>query len=256
MTRSPEIGHTTDRIGGVAGDVNGVRFPSIAQTIPERREPVYESLQTRLREFVCTKGLAPGERLPAERELARLLGVSRPSLREAITALRVEGLVDVRHGDGIYLLRFPDDVVPPIRAELMEADPELPALGEVRNALEGFAARWAALRRSDEDLAAMVGALRVMEQEIAGDEPGLSGDRAFHAAVLRAARNPVLARLLERIAGGAERIASASLSRPGQPERSLAVHRLILDAIVARELDVAQNLMFEHLERTGEISPR
>jgi GntR family transcriptional repressor for pyruvate dehydrogenase complex len=208
-----------------------------------------------LRDFVRRNGITPGERLPPERELARQLAVSRTSLRQAITALRVEGLVDVRHGQGIYLLRSPDDTVPPIAAELGRAHPELPALGEVRNALEGLAARWAATRRTDEDLGAMVAGLRMMEVELSNGDPGLQGDRLFHAAVLRASHNEVLANLLETIAEGAARIASASLSRPGQAERSLAAHRLVLDAIVARESELAERLMYEHLVLTGEISP-
>jgi GntR family transcriptional repressor for pyruvate dehydrogenase complex len=221
----------------------------------EHREPVYASVQAKLREFVRSAGLEPGGRLPAERELARRLGVSRTSLRQALTALRVEGLVDVRHGDGIYLLRSVDDVVPPIAAELGAAHPELPALSEVRNALESLAAQNAAARRTDDDLAAMVAALRLMEQEIADGAPGLRGDREFHGAVLRAAGNEVLSKLLDAISEGSERIAEASLSRPGQPERSVAAHRLILDAIVMRESDLARRLMYDHLELTGEISP-
>jgi GntR family transcriptional repressor for pyruvate dehydrogenase complex len=219
----------------------------------ERREPVYASVQAKLREFVRQVGLEPGGRLPAERELARQLGVSRTSLRQALTALRVEGLVDIRHGDGIYLLRSVDDVVPPIAAELGAAHPELPALGEVRNALEALAAQNAALRRTDDDLGAMVAALRLMEHEIADGEPGLRGDRTFHDAVLRAAGNEVLAKLLDAISDGSERIAQASLSRAGQPERSLAAHRLILDAIVMREPELARSLMYDHLDLTGEI---
>ncbi|HWF49531.1 MAG TPA: FCD domain-containing protein [Solirubrobacteraceae bacterium] len=220
----------------------------------QRREPVYATVQAKLRKFVLASELVPGDRLPAERELARSLGVSRTSLRQALTALRVEGLVDIRHGDGIYLLRSADDVVPPIAAELGAAHPNLLALGEVRNALEALAAESAALRRTDADLAAMVSSLRLMEQEIADGEPGLRGDRTFHAAVLVAAANEVLSKLLDAIAEGSERIARASLSRPGQPERSLAAHRLILDAIVARESDLAWITMYDHLELTGEIS--
>jgi GntR family transcriptional repressor for pyruvate dehydrogenase complex len=220
----------------------------------QRREPVYATVQAKLREFVLASKLVPGDRLPAERELARSLGVSRTSLRQALTALRVEGLVDIRHGDGIYLLRSADDVVPPIAAELGAAHPDLLALGEVRNALEALAAESAAVRRTDADLAAMVASLRMMEQELADGKPGLRGDRTFHSAVLAAAANEVLSKLLDAIADGSERIARASLSRPGQPERSLAAHRLILDAIVARESDLAWTTMYDHLELTGEIS--
>jgi GntR family transcriptional regulator, transcriptional repressor for pyruvate dehydrogenase complex len=228
--------------------------PPLAATTRYRRVPIYASVQAKLREFVRQQNLAPGDRLPPERELARQLGVSRTSLRQALTALRVEGLVDIRHGNGIYLLRAADDTVPPIAADLATAHPELPALGEVRNALEALAAWGAALRRSDEDLAALVAAVRLMEQEIADGQPGLRGDRAFHGAVLHAAYNEVLTMLLDAIEEGSEQIARASLSRPGQPERSLAAHRLILDAIVGREADVARRLMSDHLELTGEIS--
>ena len=215
---------------------------------------VYAGAQTKVRDFVVAEGLRPGARLPAERELARRLGVSRTSLRQALAVLRVEGLVDVRRGDGIYLLRDAADVIPPIAGELGAAHPELPALGEVRNALEAFAARSAALRRTDGDLGAMVAALRRMEGELADGKPGLLGDRAFHDSVRCASHNEVLDRLLLLIVEGAERIAEASLSRPGQPERSLAAHRLILDAIIASEPDDASRLMYDHLELTGRFS--
>ncbi len=216
--------------------------------------PVYAGAQTTLREFVLTEALVPGDRLPAERELARRLGISRTSLRQALTVLRVEGLIEVRRGDGIYLLRDPRDVIPPIAAELGAANPELPALGEVRNALEALAARNAALRRTDRDLGEMVGAQRLMEREIAEGKAGLDGDSAFHASVRRASHNEVLDRLLLLIAEGAKRIADASLSRPGQPERSLAAHRLILDAIIAHEPEEAHRRMYDHLELTGRFS--
>jgi GntR family transcriptional repressor for pyruvate dehydrogenase complex len=218
------------------------------------RPSVSEGAQTTLREFVLTEGLAPGDRLPAERELVRRLGISRTSLRQALTVLRVEGLIEVRRGDGIYLLRDPGDVIPPITGELGAANPELPALGEVRNALEALAARNAALRRTDRDLSEMVVAQRLMESEIAAGKSGVDGDNAFHASVRLAAHNEVLNRLLLLIAEGTKRIAEASLSRPGQPERSLAAHRLILDAIIAREPEEAHRRMYDHLELTGRFS--
>jgi GntR family transcriptional repressor for pyruvate dehydrogenase complex len=220
-----------------------------------RKAPGYESVQIKLREFARTTGLQPGERLPPERELARQLGVSRNSLREALMALRVEGLVDVQHGSGAYLVRAVDDVVPPIAAELRASHPELPALGEVHNTLEALAAELAARRRDDGDLEKMGAALRPMQQEIADGQPGIDGDRQFHTAILAAARNSVLSDLLGAISEGSARIAMASLSREGQPPRSLSAHRLILEAIVAREPDLARRLRHEHLELTGMISP-
>jgi GntR family transcriptional repressor for pyruvate dehydrogenase complex len=203
---------------------------------------------------VRAEHLVPGDRLPPERDLATRLGVSRTSVRQALAVLRVEGLIDVRHGDGIYLLRTADDVVPPIAAELTDAHPELPALNEVRAAMEALAAGWAAARRTDAGLGALVDALRMMEREIADGGAGIDGDRKFHATVVSAAGNEVLKGILNAIAEGSAKIATASLAREGQPERSLATHRLIFDAIVTRDSDLAYRLMFDHLTLTGEIA--
>jgi GntR family transcriptional repressor for pyruvate dehydrogenase complex len=224
------------------------------QSSGARRAPGYESVQTRFRAYAREAGLQAGDRLPPERQLARELGVSRNSLREALMVLRVEGLVDIQHGNGAYLLHAVDDVVPPIAAELRISNPRLPAVGEVRNDLEGLAAQLAAERRDDGDLEAMVAAIRQMQEEIADGSSGLEGDRRFHGAILEASRNPVLADLLGAISEGSAQIATASLGRPGQPPRSLAAHRLIFEAIVAREPELSRRLMHEHLELTGLIS--
>jgi GntR family transcriptional repressor for pyruvate dehydrogenase complex len=222
----------------------------------ERRQPratIFASTAARIRELAVAEGLQAGDRLPAERELARRLGVSRTSLREALAALRIEGMVEVQHGNGIYLLRSPTETIPPITADLARGNPELPPLGEVRNTLEALAAELAAGRRDDEDLARMVEAVRAMEAAIAAGDDGIEGDRRFHAAILEAARNQLLGELLQSLAEGAAQIAAASLARAGQPPRSLAAHRLILDAIIVRDADLARRLMREHLELTGRM---
>jgi GntR family transcriptional repressor for pyruvate dehydrogenase complex len=217
------------------------------------RAPIYTSTAARIRELGITEGLEPGDRLPSERALAQRLGVSRTSLREALAALRIEGLIEVQHGNGIYLLRSPGETIPPISSELAISHPGLPSLGEVRNTLEALAAELAAIRRDDGDLARMVEATRTMDAAIVAGDDGVEGDRMFHASVLAAARNLVLVDLLASLAEGAGKIAAASLGRPGQPPRSLAAHRLILDAIIVRDADLARQLMREHLELTGKM---
>lgn len=217
------------------------------------RAPIFVGTAMRIRELALAEGLDAGDRLPAERDLARRLGVSRTSLREALTALRIEGLIDVQHGNGIYLLRSPLETIPPITAELALGNPELPALGQVRNTLEALAAELAAVNRDDDDLARMVEAVRTMESAIYTGGAGTDGDRQFHAAILAAARNPVLGELLESLSEGSAQIAAASLGRDGQPPRSLAAHRLILDAIILRDADLARRLMREHLDVTGRM---
>ena len=224
--------------------------PSPAQSTAS----VYASIRADLREIIRSEQLQPGDRLPSERTLAEQLGVSRTSLRQALTALRVEGLIDVRHGHGMRLVRSIDDVVPPIAAEILEGHPQVAAAGEVRNALEALAARLAAQRRDADDLEAMVAGIREMDGEIRRGESGIDGDRMFHAAILAAARNPVLTELLGAVSAHSARIAEASLKRPGQPARSLSAHRLIFEAISARDAEEARQLMDEHLEISGQIS--
>jgi GntR family transcriptional regulator, transcriptional repressor for pyruvate dehydrogenase complex len=216
-------------------------------------QSVYASLRDDIREFIRNGQLQPGDRLPSERTLAAQLGVSRTSLRQALTALRVEGLVDVRHGQGVHLIRSIDDIVPPITADSFEASTRVAAAGEVRNALEALAAKLAAQRRDADDLEGIVAGIREMDTEIKAGKSGLNGDRAFHAAILAAARNDVLAELLRAVGEHSVQIAEASLDRPGQPSRSLAAHRLIFEAISARDAEEARQLMDEHLEITGRI---
>src|SRR6266536_2967902 len=127
-----------------------------------RRNPLYEEIAQKLREFIHVEELEPGDRLVSERDLAQRLGVSRTSVRQALTALRVSGLVEIRHGDGVYLVRSPEDIVPSLAEELLQSHAQLPAIMEVREALETQTARLAARRRSDADLDTMRRALRDM----------------------------------------------------------------------------------------------
>src|SRR5437588_4991090 len=110
-----------------------------------------------LREYVASAGLKAGDRLPPERELAERLGVSRASVKQAIVVLEVQGLVDVRHGGGMYLLRDTLDIEPV--DVLVERRRRLPDVLDAREALETKRAELAALRRTDDDLAAIDAAL-------------------------------------------------------------------------------------------------
>src|SRR4029077_6206705 len=108
------------------------------------RSPLYEVVAARLRGFIDSENLKPGDRLLPERELAELLGVSRTSVRQAVTAMRVMGLIDVRPGARAYLRRPPADLVPTLAAEVAEAEVDHPMIWEVREGVEVQAARLAA----------------------------------------------------------------------------------------------------------------
>jgi GntR family transcriptional repressor for pyruvate dehydrogenase complex len=220
---------------------------------PVRRSRLYEEVVQRLRELIDVQGLKPGDRLMSERELAERLGVSRTSVRQALTALEVTGLVRIRHGGGVFLAEPPDDVLPSLASQLADSYEGLPAVVEVREAIETQTARLAARRRAEPDLQAMREALERMEAAIeSGGEPG-DFDAEFHTAIVRAARNPLLTRLWEQLAEPIDQTRRASLARPGRPPRSLAAHRAILDAIERRDEEGAASAMREHLSVVGDL---
>jgi GntR family transcriptional regulator, transcriptional repressor for pyruvate dehydrogenase complex len=220
---------------------------------PVRRSRLYEEVVERLRELIDVQGLEPGDRLMSERDLAERLGVSRTSVRQALTALEVMGLVHIRHGGGVFLARAPDRVLPSLASELANRYARLPAVIEVREAIETQTSRLAARRRDESDLRAMHGALDLMEAAIeSGGEPA-DADAAFHTAIVRAARNPLLERLWEDLADPIDQTRRASLARPGRPPRSLAAHRAILDAIERSDEDGAAASMREHLSFVGDL---
>lgn len=217
---------------------------------PVNRKPIYEQVSDQLREFIDINQLQPGDRLMTERELAQQLSVGRSSIREAITALRAQGIVEVRHGEGIYLMRRPEDLISSLAAELIETHADHPYIWETRQALETQCARLAADRATPADMTEIEAGLALMADEIAQGKPGLEGDRRFHMGVAAAAHNPVLVELLQGIRGSLDRTSETSLTRAGQPEQSLRDHRVIFEAIRAGDPEGAAKEMLRHLVST------
>jgi GntR family transcriptional repressor for pyruvate dehydrogenase complex len=221
-----------------------------AQMRPVNRKPLYEQVSDRLREFIDVNELQPGDRLMTERDLAQQLSVGRSSIREAITALRAQGVVEVRHGEGIYLLRRSEDLISSLAAELVETHIDHPYIWETRQALETQCARLAATRATAEDLRELDEALEAMAAEVDAGEPGLTGDRRFHLGVAAASHNPILIQLLNGIRASLDRTSETSLTRPGQPATSLCDHRAILEAIRTGLPTKAADEMLRHLVTT------
>ncbi|WP_197383633.1 FadR/GntR family transcriptional regulator [Mycolicibacterium mengxianglii] len=214
------------------------------------RRPLYEQVAERLREFIDTSGMQPGDKLSNVRDLAIELQVGRSSIREAINALRAQRIVEVRHGDGIYLLQRPEDVIESLATELVETHVDHPYIWETRQALETQCARLAAVHATPDDLRELDAALDQMRAEIEDGLPGLDGDRRFHLGVATAAHNPLLLRLFKGLRVALDRTSETSLTRPGQPERSLEEHRGVVEAIRAQEAADAADLMLAHLVGT------
>ncbi|MYW65511.1 FCD domain-containing protein [Streptomyces sp. SID8379] len=216
------------------------------------RPRLYEQVLDRLRAYVAEGGLRAGDRLPTERDLAARLGVSRASVKQAIVVLEVQGLVEVRHGGGTYLVRDGLDVAEPVE-RLVERKKRLPDVLEAREALETKLAELAAERRTDADLTALRSALDRMAEDIGAGGLGIEGDRLFHAAVTAAAHSALLAAFMAEIDEPIAESRSESLRQPRRPGRSLAQHRAILEAVEAGNGRGAAAAMRRHVRAVAKV---
>lgn len=217
---------------------------------PEGRR-LYEQLERLLREYVRDQGLQPGDRLPSERVLAEALRVSRASLRQATVSLEVQGVLEVRHGGGIYVRSL--DVDPGRLKEMLTRRRRLPDVLEAREAIECMLAVLAAQRRTEDDLAAIDAALQAMAAEIREGGIGASADREFHAAVARAAKNKLLLDVMKALEDPVQETRLESLSEPGRPKQSLADHRRIAEAIRREDPRAADRAMRRHVRAVSDI---
>ncbi|MGZ4278276.1 MAG: FadR/GntR family transcriptional regulator [Solirubrobacteraceae bacterium] len=223
-----------------------------------RAPQLYERIAARLAEDVRSGALAPGERLPGERELARRLGVGRSSVREAIAALQVDGIVVTRPGSGTYVA---DDGVrraadrEPGGAAPADASPS--ALLEARALLEPQVAALAA-RRAGRDAEAE----RLLEAMEAVDDAGSptgrlawnDADRLFHRRLAVMTGNPVLAALADHVAAVMDqplwqRLRDDSVAVAGRMRLHVAEHRMIYEAVVSGDAAAAEFYAAQHIDR-------
>lgn len=216
------------------------------------RPRLYEQLTQQILAHVEEEKLGPGDRLPAERDLAESLGVSRATLSQAFVALEVLGVIDVQHGTGAVLVYRPS--IAAVIRDLREHENRIPDIVEARETLEVKLAALAAERRTNADLEAIESSLDVMAQEIADGGRGERGDELFHQAITAAARSSVLQQLMAFIAEMVLETRLESLGQPGRPERSLESHRAILKAIVACDSDAAARAMERHIELVSDVA--
>jgi GntR family transcriptional repressor for pyruvate dehydrogenase complex len=191
-----------------------------------------------------------GERLPTERELAEAFGVSRPTLREALIALEMVGMIEARHGLGIYVTR----AQMPVTNTAYDGEIGAFELIEARRLFEGEAAALAAATIDDEALAELERLLQRMtdEEELQGED----ADKEFHLVIARATGNGAIIATVENLWELRNRspLARNILTRArgaGLAPR-VAEHRRVLDALKAHDPPAARQAMRDHLERVIE----
>jgi GntR family transcriptional repressor for pyruvate dehydrogenase complex len=214
-----------------------------------RREPTSLEVARRLLDYLLSGEIAPGDRMPSERQLAADLGVGRSAVREAITALALLGLVEVRQGDGTYLRRIDSGLpIDTIEWGMVLGSRRTRDLVETRHHLEIVVAGLAATRRT----AATVDELRrvLTEMEMVTGEPVRFGaaDVAFHLCLADAAGNEVLSRMLVSIGQLLGVWIARVLTRPESYQPTLTEHAAVLDAIAAGDAVAARAAMAAHME--------
>ena len=219
---------------------------------PVTRPRLYEVIVEQLVAYISDKNLSEGDRLPAERDLAAKLGVSRASVSQALVALEVQGVLSVRHGDGAILLRRPTEERA-IRALREHAD-RIPDIIEARVALEVNLAGLAAARRTDAEMAAIDAAIATMEAEVEAGDRGVLGDEMFHEAITAAAHSSLLAKLMHEISGLIRETRIESLSQQNRPRASLEGHRRIADAVRKQDADAASRAMADHIRLVSDVA--
>ncbi|HEY5899247.1 MAG TPA: FadR/GntR family transcriptional regulator [Burkholderiales bacterium] len=200
--------------------------------------------------------LAPGERLPTEEALTRAARVSRTVVREAVAALRAEGLVITRQGVGAFVSESPQHTPFRIEPERLQSLDDILNVMELRLGVEIESAGLAAERATKLQVRAIRSALSAIEEAINADRSAVDEDLAFHHAIAEATGNPEFARFLQFI--GRHLIPRRTVS--GLPERMggrrayLAIiqeeHRRIHDAIAGGDAKAAREAMRRHLTRS------
>ena len=208
-----------------------------------------QQIVARLLDLIQQRHLEPGDRLPAERELAATMGVSRSSLREALRALTVLGVTEMRHGTGTYISSLePELLVRHLSFVLSLSDQASDQLFEARKVVEPAMAALAAQRIDDGTLDLLDACVERAPAAIDDAEAFMETDLELHDAIRVAAENAILGRFMESIRA----LGLASRRRTGARravhEQSLKDHRQIVAALRAHAPEAASAAMHRHLE--------
>lgn len=220
---------------------------------PIRPKKLSEEIVDQIKELISRGELRPGQRIPSERDLASFLGVSRPSVREAIMVLEAMGFLESRQGGGTYVRSLADvTMADPLASMVERRDPRmLHALTEVRIGLETWSAYLAAKRAEDSEIERLRELYNIMVEQSSSGGWDAEVDFQFHLTITAATHNTLQVHVLDTIQNLFQTTISVALSefytKEGYIELLLNHHREIYEAIAARDPERARDRMMEHL---------
>lgn len=206
-------------------------------------------IASQLLELIELKKLSPGDRLPPERQLADLLEVSRPSLREALHTLQAQGLVQIKHGQGTFVQE--PLVAQELRASVMSGTHELNELYDAREVLEVPASKWAAEKATKEDIRVLRATLNQIDSISANlpidyDQLQIL-DAKFHLKIVEIAGNRFINQTLNVLQDVMKMSMETTLKIPGRSEISRTEHNDILAAIENGDGKLAAKITHQHI---------
>lgn len=225
--------------------------------VPIRRSRISQQIVVQLYQMIKRGQLQPGDRLPSERDLSERLQVSRASLREALRALEIAGIVSSKHGGGTFIREAGDEGMLSPLALVLDASTDLVGdLWEVRSIVEPAIAFRAALRAQPDDIATMESIVAQQELFLQHDMPNdawLESDRSFHVAVARASRNEVSIRVIGLINELLQESRRHFGTQSERRQHAYIWHRNILAHIRASQPHQAKAAMLDHLREVEEV---
>lgn len=218
---------------------------------PTKADGVYDQLL----QAIIEGTYAVRSKLPAEDRLAQKMGVSRPVLRTALGRLREDGIIVSQRGSGNFVARRPNQSV--VNFVPLGSITDIQRCYEFRIDVEAAAAKWAALRRTDQDLEEMEAAYRGIDTSYLDQTLGVEADFKLHQAVARASQNSNFIAVLDSLAEqvGFAMNLSRSLTLLASPQRNALVqaeHRSVIDAIRSQDSAAAAQAMRDHLKSAWE----
>src|SRR5262245_11201720 len=221
---------------------------SITTVEPIDRSGITELVVQRIKELLGRGDLKAGSRLPPERELADMLHISRPSLRTALKALSVMGVINAKPGAGTYIAKsLPEVFTEPMHFMTLINNTSVEELFEARRIIEAGLAELAAERATDPDIAALTREVVDMKATINDPEEFLKHDVRFHQAMARAANNKLMSGIMDTVAQLLFHIRRQTITHESDLEEAIEWHEKIIAAMQKHDPKRAKEMLSGHL---------
>lgn len=217
------------------------------------KQKIYEEIANQIKEQLVSGVLKPGDKLPSTKELTERYAVGRSTVREALSALKAWGFIDIRQGEGCYVKEVNvSEVGKPDFQTLIMNKQTILELIEARKALEVSNAALAAEKRTEADLIALDAILQQMQLNLGNEAEGEQADFQFHLKLANATQNTIMVRLLETISGQMETAIRETrrlqmYANRQVSEKLWSEHQQIYDAVKQGDARKAEEAMRHHL---------